>query len=131
MYWHIPVCWCLPVYWCLPVCGYFIVYWCLGFTVYVDVFLCRYLCGGFVFLCLVVFNLVFNMYLYVPFCLFFSKLGLYCVYHTYLREYLSVFLSLFLRLAFSVLPFSLKLRCLSFLCISVIFTLFIQLKFKK
>lgn len=50
----------------------------------------------------------------------FSKLGLYCVYYTYFREYLSVFLSLFLRLAFSVLPFSLKLRCLSFLCISVI-----------
>lgn len=50
----------------------------------------------------------------------FSKLRLYCVYYTYFREYLSVFLSLFLRLAFSVLPFSLKLRCLSFLCISVI-----------
>lgn len=50
----------------------------------------------------------------------FSKLGLYCVYYTYFREYLSVFLSLFLRLAFSVLPFSLKLCCLSFLCISVI-----------
>lgn len=60
---------------------------------------------------------------YVSLCAFlyvFSKLGLYCVYYTYFREYLSVFLSLFLRLAFSVLPFSLKLRCLSFLCISVI-----------